>query len=100
MASQPRPFLIPQQDLEIDRAAERGSEYCAGEMFPMTAVSLTHDRLFRNALRSLEAQLRGQSCEPAGDSLRVGSGPEGPTSTRTSWSSVARLYLKTATRTP
>jgi len=78
MASQPRPFLTPQQYLEIDRTAERGSEYCAGEMFPMTAVSLTHDRIFRNALRSLEAQLRDQSCEPAGSNLRVRSGPEGP----------------------
>jgi Uma2 family endonuclease len=78
MGVQPRPYLTPQQYLEIDRAAEHGSEYYDGEMFPMTAVSLVHDRIFRNILRSLDAQLKGRSCEPAGSNLRIKCGPDGP----------------------
>jgi Uma2 family endonuclease len=78
MATQPRLYLTPQQYLEIDRAAERGSEYYDGEMFSIEAMSLVHDRIFRNILRSLDAQLRGRSCEPAGSNLRVKCGPSGP----------------------
>lgn len=47
-------------------------------MFPIVAVSLVHDRIFRNILRSLDAQLRGQACQPAGSNLRVKCGPGGP----------------------
>jgi len=78
MATQPKPYLTPQQYLDMDRSAQLRSEYYDGEMFPMTAVSLAHDRIFRNILRSLDAQLRGRSCEPAGSNLRVKCGPSGP----------------------
>jgi Uma2 family endonuclease len=78
MATQPRPYVTPQQYLEIDRAAERGSEYYDGEIFPMTAVSLVHDRIFRNILLSLDTQLRGRPCEPAGSNVRLRCAPDGP----------------------
>ena len=78
MATQPRRYLTRSSILEIDRAAERGSEYYAGEVFPIIAVSLVHDRIFRNVLRSLDAQLRGRPCEPAGGNLRLKCGPGGP----------------------
>jgi Uma2 family endonuclease len=78
MATQPRPFLTPQQYLEIDRAAERGSEYYAGEMFPMMAVSLIRDEIFHNVSTILGTQLGGRPCRRAGSNLRVKCGPDGP----------------------
>ena len=78
MATQPKPYLTPQQYLDMDRSAQLRSEYYDGEMFPMTAVSLAHDRIFRNILRSLDAQLRGRHCEPAGSNLRVKCPSGGP----------------------
>ena len=55
MATQPRLYLSPQQYIEIDRAAERGSEYYDGEMFSIEAVSLIHDQIFSNVYESLGA---------------------------------------------
>lgn len=78
MATQPRPYLTPQQYLEIDRAAEHGSEYFDGEMFPVMAVSLVHDQIFHNVSSSLGAQLKGQRCRRAGSNLRIKCGPDGP----------------------
>ncbi len=78
MATQPRPHLSPQQYLEIDRAAERGSEYYDGEMFPMTAVSLVHDRIFDNISAALRTQIGGGRCTKVGSNLRVKCGPDGP----------------------
>ena len=78
MATQPKPYLTPQQYLEIDRAAERGSEYYDGELFPMTAVSLVHDAIFSNVHEFLGTQLKGRLCRRAGSNLRVKCGPDGP----------------------
>ncbi len=78
MATQPRLYLTPQQYLEIDRAAERGSEYYDGEMFPMAAVSLIHDQIFSNVHELLGTQLKGRPCRRAGSNLRVKCGPSGP----------------------
>ena len=78
MATQPRPYLTPQQYLEMDRAAERGSEYFDGEMFSIEAVSLIHDQIFSNVYESLGAQLKGRPCRRAGSNLRVKCGPHGP----------------------
>jgi len=78
MATQPRPYLTPQQYLDIDRAAERGSEYYDGEMFPMMAVSLNHDRIFSNVNQLLGTQLEGGCCERVGSNVRVKCGLSGP----------------------
>ena len=78
MATQPRPYFTPQQYLEIDRAAERGSEYYDGEMFPMTAVSLVHDRIFDNISAALRTQLQDGRCTKVGSNLRVRCGPDAP----------------------
>lgn len=42
MSTMPRPFLTPEQYLEIDRAAEVKSEYYKGEMFAMAGGTGTH----------------------------------------------------------
>jgi len=78
MATQPRPHLTPQQYLDIDRSAQLRSEYYDGEMFPMTAVSLTHDGIFSNVYQSLGTQLKGQPCRRAGSNLRIRPAPGGP----------------------
>jgi Uma2 family endonuclease len=71
MATQPRPYLTPQQYLEIDRAAERGSEYYEGEVFPVMAVSLAHDRIYDNVSASLRTQLQNGPCRRVGSNVRV-----------------------------
>jgi Uma2 family endonuclease len=78
MSTQPKPYLTPEQYLAIDRAAERGSEYYNGEMFPMSVVSLNHQRIFTNLVRVLGAQLDGHPCEIAGSNLRLRTAPRGP----------------------
>ena len=78
MSTQPKPYLTPEQYLEIDRAAERGSEYYAGEIFPMEAVSLSHARIVTNLSAMLHTQLRGRGCEVQGSSLRLRTEARGP----------------------
>ena len=78
MSTQPKPYLTPEQYLEIDRAAERGSEYYAGEIFPMEAVSLSHSRIVTNLSAMLHTQLRGRGCEVQGSSLRLRTEARGP----------------------
>ena len=78
MPTQPKPYLTPEQYLEIDRAAERRSEYYNGEIFPMSAVSLNHTRIVTNLTVSFFAQFHGRSCEVAGSDLRVRTEPRGP----------------------
>jgi Uma2 family endonuclease len=75
MSTQPKPYLTPEQYLEVDRAAERRSEYYNGEMFPMSAVSVNHTRIVTNLTVLLSPQLRKRSCELAGSDLRIRTGP-------------------------
>ena len=75
MATQPKPYLSVEQYLELDRAAERGSEYYKGEMFPMEAISLNHSTIVTNLTVMLQSQLRGQGCRQAtGMRLRTQAG--------------------------
>jgi Uma2 family endonuclease len=77
MSTQAKPYLTPEQYLEIERAAECKSEYFNGEMFAMAGGSLDHGRIFRNLLFLLNGQLRGRSCEVAGSDLRLRVSPTG-----------------------
>jgi hypothetical protein len=49
----PKPYITPEQYLEIERAAEYKSEYFNGEMFAMSGESLNHSRIFHAVSRSL-----------------------------------------------
>lgn len=71
MSTQAKPFLTPEQYLEIERAAESKSEYFHGEMFALSGGSLNHARLVRNLSASLHSQLRGRRCEVAASDLRL-----------------------------
>ena len=50
MSSQPNTYLSPEEYLEIERKAERKSEYYRGEMFAMSGGSPQHSRLGANLL--------------------------------------------------
>jgi len=77
MSTPPKPYLTPEQYLEIERAAEYKSEYFKGEMFAMSGGTLDHGRIFRNLISLLHVQLRGRSCEIAGSRLRLQVSSEG-----------------------
>jgi len=59
MSSQPSTFLTPAEYLEIERRAERKSEYFEGEMFAMAGTSLEHAEIIVNLGRELSQHLKG-----------------------------------------
>ncbi len=71
MSTQPKPFITPEQYLEIERAAEFKSEYFAGEMFAMAGAVRTHNLLAINAAREISTQLRKRSYEAYAADMRV-----------------------------
>jgi Uma2 family endonuclease len=77
MATQPKPYLTPEQYLEIERAAETKSEYLNGQMFAMAGGSLNHARIVRNATLALGNQLVDGRCEVFGSDIRLRISPEG-----------------------
>jgi Uma2 family endonuclease len=76
MATQPRPYLTPQEYLEIDRATDHKSEYYAGEALPMTASSVNHETIAANVQNLLTAQLGDRACRVL--NLRVRPSANGP----------------------
>jgi Uma2 family endonuclease len=48
MSSQPKTFLTPEEYLEIDRKADRKSEYWAGEMYAMAGAGRFHNLIAAN----------------------------------------------------
>jgi len=71
LSTQPKPFLTPEQYLEIERKAEFKSEYYQGEMFAMAGGTRPHSRLAANLLRDLGNDLRGGRCEIYTSDMRV-----------------------------
>src|ERR1017187_1173512 len=57
MSTQSKPFLTPEQYLEIERKADFKSEYFRGEMFAMAGASLAHNRLVTAVTSRLCARL-------------------------------------------
>jgi Uma2 family endonuclease len=76
MASLPKTFIREEQYLELDRAAERKSEYFDGEMYAMAGAGMAHNWIVANTIASLHAQLRGKPCGaiPSDMRLRVATG--------------------------
>jgi len=77
MASQPKSSYTPEEYLEIERKAERKSEYLNGEIFAMGGASPRHVLIVTNLVRELSAQLKGQPCSVFSTDLRVRVSPEG-----------------------
>jgi Uma2 family endonuclease len=71
VSTQPKTFLTPEQYLEIERQAERKSEYYNGEMFAMAGARLAHNLLVAHLLRDLGQQLRSRPCQVCPSDMRV-----------------------------
>ena len=77
MSTQSKPYLTPEQYLEIERKSEFKSEYFEGEMFAMAGATIAHTRIIAHAMRELGNQLRGKPCEPMSSEMRVCVRPAG-----------------------
>src|SRR2546422_1174815 len=71
MSMLPKTHLTPEEYLEIERNAERKSEYYAGEMFATAGASEEHGLISANLLVLLHTQLRRSPCRPFISDLRV-----------------------------
>ena len=71
MSALQKNYYTPEQYLEIDRKAERRSEYVNGEIMEVAGASREHNRITINIGSALLVQLRGSSCEPFTTDLRV-----------------------------
>lgn len=71
MSTPSKPFLSPEEYLEIERKAEYKSEYYHGEMFAMSGVSRRHDRINVRLTSLVDHHLRGRRCETFSANMRV-----------------------------
>ncbi len=71
MSTQAKPFLTPEQYLEIERKAAFKSEYYQGEMFAMGGAKYAHNVMAGNISASLHQQLRHAPCTVSSSDLRV-----------------------------
>jgi len=77
MSTQPETFLSEQEYLEIERKAERKSEYYQGHMFLMAGGTLRHSVIIGNIVRDLGVNLKGRPCLVCPTDLRLRVSPSG-----------------------
>jgi Uma2 family endonuclease len=77
MSSQPTTSLSPAEYLELERKAERKSEYLNGEMFLMAGASRWHGLIVTNLVGELRQQLKARPCEVYSSDLRLRVSPSG-----------------------
>src|SRR5215470_16405199 len=77
MSSQPTTFLSPDEYLELERKAERKSEYFQGEMFAMAGASPTHSVIVNNLVAALLHQLWAKPCLVYSSDVRLRVSPSG-----------------------
>ena len=75
MSTLPKTYVTPEQYLEIDRPAERKSEYYDGEMFAMAGASVAHNTIVWNVITGLGSQLVDGPCQGYPSDFRVRIGP-------------------------
>jgi Uma2 family endonuclease len=71
MATNSKPYLTPEQYLEIERKAEFKSEYYQGEMFLMGGAREGHNLIVLNLAAELRQQLRKSPCRAYVNDMRV-----------------------------
>ncbi len=71
MSALAKPFVTPEQYLEIERKAEYKSEYHSGQMFAMAGASREHNLITTNVVGELRSFLRGRPCEIYPSDMRV-----------------------------
>jgi Uma2 family endonuclease len=77
VSTQPKRRITPEEYLELERTAERRSEYLDGEMFLMAGASLEHTQIVTNITIDLGLQLRGTPCQIFPIELRSKVNPTG-----------------------
>jgi Uma2 family endonuclease len=71
VSTQPKTLLTPEEYLDIERKAERKSEYFSGEMFAMAGAMEAHNLLVTNLVAGLHEQLRSKPCRVYPSDMRV-----------------------------
>jgi Uma2 family endonuclease len=71
MGAAPSVRLSVEEYLALDRAAEVKSEYHDGELFPLSAVTLSHAFISAKVIRLIDGQLVKTACRVAVSPLRV-----------------------------
>jgi Uma2 family endonuclease len=77
MPSRPHTFLTPEEYLEIERAAERKSEYFRGEMFATAGATERHVTIVTNLVAELRQSLKGRPCKVYSTDIRLRVSPSG-----------------------
>src|ERR1700722_11097606 len=77
MSSQRTTLLTPEEYLEIERRAERKSEYFEGQMYAMAGASHAHVLIVDNLGREIGIQLKGGPCRDYSSELRLRVGTNG-----------------------
>src|SRR6266568_693576 len=76
MSAVPKPYITPEQYLELERQAESKSEYFAGEIFAMAGASPEHSVITVNVTVTLGTQLRDSPCTAYSSDMKVRSSQE------------------------
>ena len=71
MSALEKPFITPEQYLEMERKAEFKSEYYAGQIFAMSGGSAPHSIISGNVLALLWMQLRERDCKAFNSDMKV-----------------------------
>ena len=66
-----KPYIPPEDYLEIERAATCKSEYSNGEMWAMAGATESHIVIVSNLVRELGNQLKGRPCRVYSNDMRV-----------------------------
>lgn len=69
--AQRKPYIPPEDYLEIERAADSKSEYLNGEMWAMSGATESHTVIVSNLIRELGNQFKGRPCRVYGPDMRV-----------------------------
>jgi Uma2 family endonuclease len=77
MSSERATLLTPEEYLEIERRAERKSEYYKGEVFAMAGASRKHGLIVANLVAELRQQLKKKPCEVYPTDMRLRVAPTG-----------------------
>ena len=77
MSSQATTSLSPAEYLELERKAERKSEYLNGEMFLMAGASPRHGVIVTNLVAELRQQLKARPCIVYSSDVRMRVSPSG-----------------------
>jgi Uma2 family endonuclease len=71
MSALPKRRYSLEEYLELDKNSEERYEYFDGEVVAMAGAKLSHNRVARNMIRSLENKLDGTDCEVLPADMRI-----------------------------